>query len=167
MERMGHMDKLKEGAVNVIAWIGRLLLGAFLLIAGLVLGVMLLLYSWDFSWTVREYNYYKDPTQFVELTAEVDYIHWDTNRLTIGMTDIPEGFSERTFKIEGEAYDAVLESGLKEQLTLGQRITFMSAPRYFGNGYVMPIVEISVDGVEYLSFEDGYPYLLNEYNFFS
>ena len=48
MERMGHMDKLKEGAVNVIAWIGRLLLGAFLLIAGLVLGVMLLLYSWDF-----------------------------------------------------------------------------------------------------------------------
>ena len=83
MERMGHVDKLKEGAVNVIVWIGRLLLGAFLLIAGLVLGVMLLLYSWDFSWTVREYNYYKDPTQFVELTAEVDYIHWGTNRKNV------------------------------------------------------------------------------------
>ena len=43
----------------------------------------------------------------------------------------------------------------------------MSAPQYFGNGYVMPIVEISVDGVEYLSFEEGHPYLFNEYNFFS
>lgn len=161
------MDKLMESAVNVIAWIGRLLLGAFLLIVGLVLGVMLLLNSWDFSWNVREYHYYKDPTQFVELSAEVAYIHWGSNSLVLGMTDIPEGFSERTFKIEGEAYDAVLENGLKEQLTTGQRITFMSAPQYFGNGYVMPIVEISVDGVEYLSFEEGHPYLLNEYNFFS
>ena len=161
------MDKFMEGTVNVIAWIGRLLLGAFLLIVGLVFGVMLLLNSWDFSWNVREYNYYKDPTQFVELSAEVDYIHWGNNSLVLGMTDIPEGFSERTFKIEGEAYDVVLENGLKGQLTTGQRITFMSAPQYFGNGYVMPIVEISVDGVEYLSFEEGHPYLLNEYNFFS
>ena len=160
------MDKFIEGVENVIIWTGRILLGAFLLIVGLVLGVVLLFYGWSFSWTVSEYNYYKDPTQFVELSAEVDYIHWDTNRLTIGMTDIPEGFSERTFKIEGEAYDVVLENGLKEQLALGQTITFMAAPRYFGNGYVMPIVEISVDGVEYLSFDEGYPYLLNEYNFF-
>jgi len=160
------MDKIIEGVENVIIWTGRILLGAFLLIVGLVLGVMLLLYWWDFSWTVREYNYYKDPTQFVEVTAEVDYIHWSSNYLVLGMTDIPEGFSERTFKIEGDAYDAVLETGLKEQLARGQTVTFMAAPRYFGDGYVMPIVEISVDGVEYLSFNEGHPYLLNEYSFF-
>ena len=39
-------------------------------------------------------------------------------------------------------------------------VSFMTAPRYFGDGYIMPIVEISVDGEELLSFEEGYENLL-------
>lgn len=32
----------------------------------------------------------------------------------------------------------------------------MTAPRYFGDGYVMPIVAISVDGEQLLDYEEGY-----------
>ena len=47
-----------------------------------------------------------------------------------------------------------------QKVQLGTTVSFMTAPRYFGDGYIMPIVEISVDGEELLSFEEGYENLL-------
>ena len=50
--------------------------------------------------------------------------------------------------------------GYPAEIQLGTTVSFMTAPRYFGDGYIMPIVEISVDGEELLSFEEGYENLL-------
>ena len=56
--------------------------------------------------------------------------------------------------------EIVLQRGILQKVQLGTTVSFMTAPHYFGDGYIMPIVEISVDGEELLSFEEGYENLL-------
>ena len=46
-------------------------------------------------------------------------------------------------------------------IKIGDRVVFSSAQRYFGDGYVMPIVQLDVNGEELLSFEEGYHNLLS------
>ncbi len=46
--------------------------------------------------------------------------------------------------------------GIDEKLKIGNSIEFVTAPKYFGDGYVMPIVAISVDGEALLSFDEGF-----------
>ena len=50
----------------------------------------------------------------------------------------------------------VQNNGIEQKINVGDRVEFVSAPRYFGDGYVMPIVQISVDGEELLSFDTGF-----------
>ena len=40
-------------------------------------------------------------------------------------------------------------------------VVFITAPRHFGDGYVMPIVAISINGESLLDFNDGYANLMN------
>ena len=47
------------------------------------------------------------------------------------------------------------DNGIDQKLQMGKQIEFISTPKYFGDGYVMPIVEIVVDGEVLLSFEQG------------
>lgn len=42
-------------------------------------------------------------------------------------------------------------------------ITFVSAPEYFGDGYCMPIVALSVNGEELLTFDEGVENLIAQY----
>ncbi|HIV47949.1 MAG TPA: hypothetical protein H9749_09110, partial [Candidatus Acutalibacter stercorigallinarum] len=60
------------------------------------------------------------------------------------------------FKIVGDNVQIVLENGISEKIKLGDTVEFVTAPRYFGDGYVMPIVAISVDGEQLLDYEEGY-----------
>lgn len=48
------------------------------------------------------------------------------------------------------------KNNIDEQIKIGDTIQFVTAPKYFGDGYVMPIVAISVDGEVLLEFEEGY-----------
>ena len=65
-------------------------------------------------------------------------------------------FDDNSFKIVGENLLIVRQNGIDEKLEIGDQVTFVTAPRYFGDGYVMPIVEITVNEEELLSFEDGF-----------
>ena len=57
----------------------------------------------------------------------------------------------------------MLERGVLEKIETGSEITYTSATRYFGNGYYMPMVALSVDGEELLSFDEGYKNLMKLY----
>ena len=57
----------------------------------------------------------------------------------------------------------VLRNGILDKLETGDEITFVAAPEYFGDGYVVPIVAITVDGEELLSFDEGYENLMETY----
>ena len=65
-----------------------------------------------------------------------------------------------SFNFVGANREIVLQRGILQKVQLGTTVSFMTAPRYFGDSYIMPIVEISVDGEELLSFEEGYENLL-------
>ena len=55
----------------------------------------------------------------------------------------------------------VLKNGISEKIKLGDTVEFVTAPRYFGDGYVMPIVAISVEGEQLLDYEEDTPILWN------
>ena len=66
---------------------------------------------------------------------------------------------------QGESFQNVIDNGGEEYLKLGTRVTFVSAPRYFGDGYDVPIVALSIDGKELLSFEEGHKNLMDSYRY--
>ena len=55
----------------------------------------------------------------------------------------------------------MLENGFAEKVKLGSEVIYISAPRYFWDGYSMPIVELSVDGEVLLTFDEGKTNLLD------
>ena len=118
-------------------------------------------------YTIMERKYYADKSNYVNATGVVDFLNYSENpaRLYVSFNDLePNVFSTSGFKLVGENAELVLERGIKEKLKLGDRVEFISAPEYFGDGYVMPIVSITVNGEELLSFEEGYAGLMKYLN---
>ena len=72
-----------------------------------------------------------------------------------------EKLDDNCFKIVDENYSVIVRNGAKDSFEIGQQVTFTTAPKYFGNGYVMPIVKLSIDNEVLLDFETGYENLLN------
>ena len=108
---------------------------------------------------VKKLAYYAKRESYAGGGGVLTYIKEDEETGTLYLafegTDAPYGEND-TFKLIPENYRIAKEAGLKEKLLPGAEATFVSAPRCFGDGYVLPIVSITVDGVAYLSFEEGY-----------
>lgn len=156
--KRGEIGKIVTGIVFtiiVLPWI-------------FIIGLILILKGIDLMWEIREYQYYSDEENFIEVTSEIDHIVWNYSeqRLSLSFSDIPEIFSDRTFKIEEENFQRVVDNGGEEYLKLGTTVTFVSAPKYFGDGYMMPIVAIKVDEKELLEYEEGYKGLIESYHIF-
>ena len=54
----------------------------------------------------------------------------------------------------------VTENGIETKLNIGDKVTFVAAPKVFGDGYVLPIVSMTIDEEELLGFDEGYLNLL-------
>ena len=157
-------------------WIGNILLGilalikvAFLGIVGLIAVIWLLFHGIELLWGIQEYQYYAQEENFVEVTGEVGHLAWNEEgeRVAFSLTERPEGFVDVEFDIEDDNFRIVANKEGAEYLQLGATVTFMAAPRYFGDGYTVPAASLRVDGVELLSFEEGYENLLRSYQMFS
>lgn len=109
-------------------------------------------------------DYYSDPEHYITASGTITFVNCDEDNevVYIGFSDLSPSFSDSCFKISGKNYELICESGLLEVLRLGQQVTFMTAPKYFGDGYVMPIVSITVDDNTYLNFEEGMANLLSD-----
>lgn len=108
-------------------------------------------------------DYYSEKENYVDATGTVVHIKYneDETALYLGFSDLSYNFDDTCFKIVGENLRIVREKGIDNKLKLGDQIKFTSAPRYFGDGYVMPIVAIHVNGECLLDFEAGYTNLLD------
>ena len=106
-----------------------------------------------------------DINNYITEEAVVDTITYDKKLEYIGirLSDISDAYQGERFIIEGENLDVVIENDILGKIKTNDIIDFTSAPAYFGNGYVMPIVQLSIDGETLLSFEEGYANLLELY----
>ena len=110
----------------------------------------------------KQQEYYSDKDNYIESTGEISFINCvdEEESIYLGFTELSENFEDTCFKIVADNYFIVKENGLLEKIEEGTVVKFMTAPKYFGDGYVMPIVAISVDGEEFLTFDEGYENLL-------
>lgn len=120
------------------------------------------------SYVVREKNYYKEKRNFVTVEAvfkgtednsRVNYLIIWTEK---GQTT--EIFSEWRFKFTEASSLRLKNASFLEEVVPGDTITFIAAPKYFGDGYLVPIVGISANGKTYLDFETGWRDLMEEYD---
>ena len=107
-------------------------------------------------------DYYAQKSNYVNATGIVTHVSYNEDRsaLYFGFSDLNPQFDDNSFKIVGDNLSIVQQNGIDEKIEIGDQVNFITAARYFGDGYVMPIVEISVNEEELLSFEDGFSNLL-------
>jgi hypothetical protein len=101
-------------------------------------------------------EYYSDKDNYVVATGTVKHIKYHNGALYLGFSNLEPHMSDNSFKIVGENLVTVQNNGIDNKLKMGDHIEFVTAPEYFGDGYVMPIVEITVNGEKLLDFEEGF-----------
>lgn len=103
-------------------------------------------------------DYYSNKENYIVVTGEVSRIRFDesSSRVYLNFSKLNTTLSASSFQIAGKNALIVMERGILDRIKKGDTIEFITAPRYFGNGYFMPIVSITVGDEELLSFEEGY-----------
>ncbi|MBE6922572.1 MAG: hypothetical protein E7465_05240 [Ruminococcaceae bacterium] len=107
-------------------------------------------------------EYYSQEGNYITATGTVCHLGWssDQSYVCLAFEDIPDEYSDPNFVIEGENLRILMENGFAEKVQLGTQVVYISAPRYFWDGYAMPIVALEVDGESLLTFEEGKANLL-------
>ena len=110
----------------------------------------------------EQIEYYSQMDNYIGVTGIVTSVKYDENAraLYVEFSDLSVKLDDNCFKIIEENLKIAEENGIYEKLKIGELVTFITAPRYFGDGYVMPIVALSVNGKNILQFEEGYANLL-------
>lgn len=106
--------------------------------------------------TKKEQEYYQDKNNYIEATGTVTHVKYNENStiLYLGFSGLTPGFDDNSFKIVGGNV-SILKSNNVE-IELGDKLTFITAPKYFGDGYIMPIVALWKDDECLLDFETGF-----------
>ncbi len=132
-----------------------LLLGIYIIVFCMLLGLSACL-------STQQRKYYEEKGNYTEARGTVTYISYDekSKALYIDFSVTDPVFEDTCFKIVGDNYDIVKKNGIESILKNGSEVTFVTAPRYFGDGYVMPMVSISVGADTLLTFDEGFSNLL-------
>lgn len=106
-------------------------------------------------------NYYSNEKNYIEITGIIEHIVFDDEHETLylGFSNLSHKTDDNCFKVVGEAYSIMVT--YKDHIHIGKTATFVTAPKYYGDGYVMPIVALSVDGLNILEYETGFSSLLD------
>ncbi len=109
-------------------------------------------------------EYYANRDNYISASGTVDFLNYDENFTTlyIGFSDLSPAFDDTCFKITGDNLKIVRENGIDEKLTIGTNVTFVSAPKYYGDGYVFPIVALRLGGDELLNADVGFENYVSE-----
>ncbi len=106
-------------------------------------------------------DYYSREENYIRATGTITHIfHDEENKvLYLEFCNLEPAMDDTCFKLVGDNYELLMSRGIRE-LEIGQQIEFVTAPKYFGDGYVMPLVEVTVNGKCYLGFLEGKENLL-------
>lgn len=124
---------------------------------------MLLLITLFPSYHQREKRYYSDKSNYISVRGIVETVDYDSDSVYIQICEKSVEFTDTGFIIADQNYRLACEKGLESLLQVGSEVEFVCAPRYFGDGYWIPIVSIVVGDVVLLDFEVGYQNLVNRY----
>lgn len=116
--------------------------------------------------SIRYRIYYPVKDNYIEVSGVVIYMKYnkDHTELHIAFSDMDRKLDDRSFEIVGENLRTVEKNGLEDKIKIGDRVTFVTAPKYFGDGYVMPIVAISANGESLLDFDEGFKNFMDYLN---
>lgn len=116
-------------------------------------------------YTTREKEYYSDINNYITDEATVDNIIYneDDHYIILWLSEIDPSYQSSEFIIRGESVSLVIENDILRIIKKGDKITFTSAPGFFGDGYYMPIIGLSIGDIEILEIEIGYQNLMNSY----
>ena len=108
-------------------------------------------------------EYYSQKENYISVTGTVTSMKYneDDTVLYVDFSELSSVFDDTCFKIVGENLEIVNANKIADKLKIGEQVTFITAPKYFGDGYVIPIVAISINGENLLDFEEGYGNLLD------
>ena len=108
-------------------------------------------------------KYYSQKENYKRVTGVVTSVKYneDATIMYIDLCELSPALDDTCFKIVGENLKMLKANKIDDKLKMGEQITFITAPKYFGDGYVMPIVAISISGENLLDFEEGYNNLLD------
>lgn len=113
----------------------------------------------------KEKLYYLDVSNFIKEEATVDNVLYDEENKSIyfWLSNIDDVYQDSTFIVDGDNVNVLLQYDIINRIMIGDTITFSSAPRYFGDGYCMPIIELIHNNEELLSFDEGHKNLMKRY----
>ena len=116
--------------------------------------------------SIRYRIYYPVKDNYIEVSGVVIYMEYsdDHTELYIAFSDMDCKLDDRSFEIVGENLRIVEKNGIDDKIKIGDRVTFITAPKYFGDGYVMPIVAISANGESLLDFDEGFKNFMDYLN---
>ena len=108
-------------------------------------------------------KYYSQKENYISVTGIVSNVKYndDSTALYVDLSELSPVLDDTCFKIVGENLEIVRTNKIDDKLKAGGQITLITAPKYFGDGYVMPVVAISISGENLLDFQEGYINLLN------
>lgn len=118
----------------------------------LLLSSIFFIVSCDYNAPLRKkmLEYYSDDNNYVELQGVVISPENDCGYMEIDILT-----ESHVFPLNAQTGYGEFESGLIYNLTPGDKITLVSAPMYFYNGHVLPVMALKKDDVVILTFEDG------------
>ena len=94
-------------------------------------------------------EYYSDDSNYISLDGVIVsmyYAQWEIDITTEDSHLTGEGTV--TFHV-------MIDSNVLDEMEVGDKISFVTAPMDFYNGHIWPIVAVEKDGKTYVSFEDG------------
>lgn len=127
--------------------------------------ILTMLFSISGCYSARMKAYYADMANFITGDATVKNIIYseEYNEIVLWLYDTDPSYQSTTFGIKGNNVSVALENGILDKVKIGDTITVTSAPRYFYNGYDMPIIGLSIGDTEILNIETGHQNLMDMY----
>lgn len=123
--------------------------------------ILSIILSGCLSEKINMLQYYSDVSNYSSATGVVTgYKFANDGSLCIYIHDTIPEYPDTSFELCDVNVHIAEERGLLLDLRKGVRVEFTSAQRIYYNGYLLPIVAISIDGKEYLSADEGIPNLL-------
>ena len=103
-------------------------------------------------------DYYADESNYITAVGTVCHIRYtdDGEELYLGISGLGSEFADVNFRIIGDGLTVAQGRGIDGKLQIGDEVTFISAPSYFGDGYVVPLAALTVHGETLVEFGEGF-----------
>lgn len=104
---------------------------------------------------IKPIEHYSNEEHYIEVTGTISHVVFDDEYKTLylGFSDLSDTFADNTFELTGRNYSIVADAA-RESIEVGRTATFVTAPRYFFDGYIMPIVSFTIYGECLLEYEE-------------